>query len=178
MSREIKFRGKRVDNGEWVYGYLVKNTITTRIISDFALVRSDAHTEDSLNHCSGYFDIVDTETVGQLMPTFDKDGKEVFEGDIVNYMLNFDDEKLQKKAKRYKGFIKWNSEHCAFNIMETPEDTNGIVSNAGYFCAFEVIGNVYDNPELIKAGIFGPKNKAEYISKIVAEIKSKSPINN
>ncbi len=149
--REIKFRGKRVDNGEWVYGYLVKNTITTRIISDFALVRSDAHTEDSLNHCSGYFDIVDTETVGQFTGLTDKNGKDIYEGDIVHckgYGISYIGER-----KTYR--VAYN-ESAEFELINTQRNTYSDKS-FGYSTeriltqhSFEVIGNVYDNPELIK----------------------------
>lgn len=78
----------------------------------------------------------------------DMHGKEIYEGDVVNYMFDYDDKKLKKKAKRYKGIIAWCADHCAFEISEKIDVSHGIVFNAGEFCVCEIIGNIYENPEL------------------------------
>lgn len=82
----------------------------------------------------------------------DKNGKEVYEGDIMNYSFDYDDEKLKKKAKTYKGYIIYNKAHCSFELAKKG-DSNGLVFNAGHFCVFEVIGNIYEIPKTLEAKI-------------------------
>lgn len=66
MSREIKFRGKQIDNGEWVYGYLADEDYINDINSiDLSSIE------------------VDRDTIGQFTGLLDKNGKEIYEGDIV-----------------------------------------------------------------------------------------------
>ena len=66
MNREIKFRGKRIDNGEWVYGYLADEDYINDINSiDLSSIE------------------VDRDTIGQFTGLFDKNGKEIYEGDIL-----------------------------------------------------------------------------------------------
>lgn len=121
MNREIKFRGKRIDNGEWVYGYLADEDYINDI--------------DSIDLSSIE---VDRDTVGQFTGLFDKNGKEIFEGDII------------------KGFDitieVWYSEDKACFMAEMKEPQNDMVDILGGYdtARMEIIGNIYDNPELIK----------------------------
>ena len=84
MKRQIKFRGKRIDNGEWVYGDLVINQITQtyRIFTDFANVRHGSYTDSGLHECSGELYHINPATIGQFTGLTDRNGKEIYERDL------------------------------------------------------------------------------------------------
>lgn len=139
--REILFRGKRVDNGEWVIGYLVRGedylyeTEMTTIFSTDTIFYP--HTETS-----GY-DRVIPETVGQYTGLKDKNGNKIFEGDIVE----FTDKYIHKKGRAKIVFeaFKWKYSGCYYGgnpIVWLCIDDSSI--------EFEVIGNIHDNPELLE----------------------------
>lgn len=133
MKREIKFRGKRIDNGEWVYGDLLISPMATRIVKGFGLVTSDQYTHDGLTHCVGEFYAVDPKTVGQLPGLHDKNGKEIYEGDVVTPF-----------SKAWKCEVKWHD--GGFRV--TPHGEYELFAKRAGTC--EVIGNIHDNPELLK----------------------------
>lgn len=118
--REILFKGKRVDNGEWVYGFLVK-------------MWGQYHIVDQNNENSAY--MIEPETVGQYTGLCDKNGKKIFEGDIL--LKGFE-----------KVLVKWNANQCRWGIYSNNYEICGFnESTQGYF---EVIGNIYDNHELLE----------------------------
>lgn len=126
--REILFRGKRKDNGKWAYGYLY--------------IRNDGQYE--ISFYSKYFDSerftydVIPETVGQYIGLTDKNGKKIFEGDIV--------ERLWLGEKHiYR--IYYDSDISSF--IGADIDCQGFTTFNYDSCEFEVIGNIHDNPELL-----------------------------
>lgn len=126
--REILFRGKRTENGEWIEGMPC---------SDY---RGGIDAIQAFN--GGIYDII-PETVGQFTGLADKNGKKIFEGDIVNYtgmpkiyMIDFHEEFLHCSLFYYDKELK-NIYYC------------GIVhKNDGK--SIEVIGNIHDNPEFLR----------------------------
>lgn len=125
--REILFRGKRMDNGEWVEGNLFlpdKKETPTEICMGTNIVRIN-------------FDI-DPETIGQYTGLTDKNGKKIFEGDIVEGL----DYTAEDGGYGIIGF-----DEGAFEVSNN--DICGTFYENYWGTDFEIIGNVYDNPELM-----------------------------
>lgn len=140
--REILFRGKRKDNGEWVYGYYCKYGYTGKekhyIIPSYA---SDLYAIEVI-----------PETVGQYTGLPDKNGKKIFKGDIVvtKYKLG--------RGGYYVFEVYYNENLCQFALTI---NSGSYTKNKQYDWLqltelkankIEVIGNIHDNPELLKGG--------------------------
>lgn len=139
MDREILFRGKRIDNGEWVDGcYMTdEQDSTTAYIGHIFGVDAGIFIHD--------MDVVGVvpETVCQYAGLTDKNGKKIFEGDIVDV---FDD--ILK--------IVWDEIFASFCIVRTDSQNREFYKHFfGEGCEeedCEVIGNIFDNPELLEGG--------------------------
>lgn len=120
MNREIIFRGKTTDSNEWVYGWLAGENMI----------------------CNWNAFKVKVSTVGQYTGQKDKNGKNIFEGDIV------------RDKSGETGYIGYLLQECGFVIIWKDRDSRlgHRARNSGYtFDAnLEIIGNTYDNPELLK----------------------------
>ena len=146
MNREILFRGKRTDNGEWVKGWLIKDEYGICIASDDALYHVDGNEWN-------FEDVeVNPETVGQYTGLTDKNGVKIFEGDIIEAQTQ-DTKRLRNAEVRFGEFADINSDedecYIGFYIV-----FDGIFTTAGQLkeCSnsIEVIGNIFDNPELLE----------------------------
>ena len=145
MTREIKFRGKHLDNGAWEYGSLLNIEDTCFIIEkgDFDF---DYRTE---NHAF-WFDCTEKEvnpdTIGQYTELTDKNGKEIYEGDI-----------LCAKG-RVIGYVKGGVRGYCYDVVyinhPAGESDWPLYSTVKYDYPeeIEVIGNIHDNPELLEGG--------------------------
>ena len=126
--REILFRGKRISNGEWVYGGIVTSP------------------HPNYNHpmvyaiCSNMMDIfVDQDSIGQYTGLTDKNGTKIFEGDIVAIPGS--------KMQGLPAEIRYNLNGATFEISRVGY-SHITLWDTKEWC--EVIGNIHDNPELLE----------------------------
>lgn len=128
-TREILFRGKRLYHGEWVEGlpsYDINGNMGELVVYK--------------GFCNCSTIDIDHETVCQYIGLNDKNDKKIFEGDICIIRSSSIDEE--------DGYfvVKWDNEESRFSL-----DGDGITVDFGsyYSHEIEVIGNIYDNPELL-----------------------------
>lgn len=134
--REILFRAKRIKDGKWAEGYLSQTTIVGEAPARLALIITE-ETEKVYDH---YRYEIDPDTVGQFTGVSDKDGAKIFEGDIVKQFFDFGLE-ITAEAVFREG---------AFGLSARRGGTTEFTPFANICnCAFEVSGNIFDNPELV-----------------------------
>jgi len=133
--RQIKFRGKRVDNGEWVYGsyhysyngkhhyILALEKFNERVGKEMMLHKAEVNE-------------VAPPTVGQFTGLLDKNGKEIWEGDVA----------IDKRERKVK--VVWVDEYACF-ALETIDDIVKGEYNFSISDTAQVIGDLHDNPLLL-----------------------------
>ena len=128
--REILFRGKKLDDGEWLEGNYT--------FEDFD--RVGINPIGTIINC-----FVIPATVGQFTGLTDKNGRKIFEGDIVRRFNS-------KKQEVMRYAVKWNTDCCMFVLICEDTYLGEYDSDFTVFYGeeFEIVGNVHDNPELRK----------------------------
>ena len=139
--REVLFRGKRTDNGELVEGILFNAKEDT-----FIIPHGNEYSYDPIEGLA--FDVygckVDPETVGQYTGLTDKNGVRIFEGDILHCVSKLDNAKMVVIFE------------CGEYRMVLAEKFKDYIFNCGFYAITcfekEVIGNIHDNPDILKGG--------------------------
>ena len=134
--REILFRGKRMDDGEWVEGYLVKAVGGECMILPVTTEHCGGAEFSEGYHC-------DPTTVGQYTGLKDKNGKRIFEGDICRNTRTGEIVSV-KWHGTMAGYV-WNKRRADGFLFDFGELFRACDK-------YEVIGNIHDNPEMLKGG--------------------------
>lgn len=144
-SRDILFRAKRLDNGEWVEGYVVNYGFTGQekwhIVASYA---SDLYAFE-----------IDVKTICQYTGLTDKNGRKIWEGDVVKLTRNIG----YNGVKGMLFEIYFNTYLCHFALTKsyTSYPRNGqhdyMTLSGRKAKDMEVMGNIFDNPELIGGGL-------------------------
>ena len=133
--REILFRGKRMKDGAWIEGFYCEfaNNMSGEQEHFIQTVKSDGRI-DTLYY-------IDPATVGQYTGLTDKNGKRIFEGDVVLFKWD--------KEHNYCHIIEFvDGEFCATPVIS--RDDTWQIRICGENEKFSVIGNIHDNPELLE----------------------------
>lgn len=147
MNRQILFRGKRKDNGEWIEGYFLqlhrseRAFVVPKQFVQRGILRMSGETPPKIIPIE-----VLPETVGQFTGLCDKNGKKIFEGDIVkgDLGLGYGDN------ENHIAYIEYQEDGMSFCLVEILEEDFGKCAEISD--DLEVIGNIYDNPELLYNG--------------------------
>ena len=146
--REILFRGKRLQGGNWVEGYFFKSDINKRERESekaTLIFTPDCDTFITVPECNNSFMVV-SDTVGQYTGLKDKNGERIFEGDVCRFR------EWSNGEMCWVGKVHW--EHQQFMISGGPNkecETMFELCLSRFISEnIEVIGNITDNPELLE----------------------------
>lgn len=136
--RDIEFRGKKTDNGKWVYGYYNWCSLGEEHI----IAINNDYDEDRVYDSFGkeaWFEEVIPETVGQYTGIKDIYGKKIYEGDIVEkrFMDLINDAKFIGKIEFHDGQYNIDNEEESYPLFNKVDE-------------IEILGNIYDNPKSLK----------------------------
>ena len=134
MNREILFKAKRKDNGKWVEGYY-RRIPCMRMLEHYIIPRNPK------NRMEQY--AIDPDTICQYTGLVDKNGKKIWGNDIVRRT------DLHVVSESSVGFIEYDLENTSFLMHRT--DKVEYSPTYHWKDRLEVIGNIFDNPDLLEA---------------------------
>lgn len=148
MTREIIFKGKKVDNGEWIEGYLFDDGMLGEkrmFIGKLVIAPYEGPIRGKWTVIANGFDEVDPDTICEYTGLTDKNGKKIWENDICDRK-----EPYPEIVKMYSG--DWTLDYS----YVFGKEFGSSYCNLGFYVnernCVEVKGNIFDNPELVKEG--------------------------
>lgn len=140
MQDRYLFRGKRIDNGEWVHGYLFDDGFENGrvFIGGIVIEKYNGTACDDWNVTGINFYEIDPNTICQCTGLKDKNGKLIWENDVVSYC----------DCTKEDYVIAWEQNKACFEYQEYSCSMMNFDELSG--CEVEVIGNIFDNPELLE----------------------------
>ena len=145
MHDRYLFRAKRTDNGKWVKGmpFEIEGKTMILIQDDDNILRTHYLDENTWN-AEIYCVEVDKSTICRCTGLKDKNGKLIRENDIIKHYND-----TSHPEKYDEGIVRWNEFNIRFERYST--EMNGSVC-MNRDCVYEVIGNIFDNPDLLEVG--------------------------
>ena len=147
MEDRYLFKGKRLDNGEWVTGNLIQNPFFKGVRSWISSEQEDKTRLRSISRTQALWNSieVDSSTICQCTGLKDKNGKLIWENDIVSYWDSYSTENGLAEADCI-GKVVWDDETISFQV------TNRLSAESWEVLDDEcsVVGNAIDNPELLE----------------------------
>ena len=137
--RTIKFRGKYTETGEWRYGYYAR--LSNEFKEWHCIMTEKDASENYIKDCNGFhmqYTPVVPSTVGQFTGLRDKNGKEIYEGDIIVHASG--------------SSIMYNVEWHNTELVGKQIGSSSYAGISYWIDVTEVIGNIHDNPNLLKGG--------------------------
>lgn len=158
MDREILFKGERFDNRGWIEGYFAQQKGKCYICTNPYQIMDGYSSKSGQHYGFGDFYEIDPGTICQYTGLNDKNGRKIFEGDIIQFEDTGEEGYEYKEAFDFtnKAKVVWNKGRFELDsfwnnnsgVMETMNDCPDEFYDMFEYYS-EVIGNIFDNPELI-----------------------------
>ncbi len=140
--REIKFRGKKIDSNEWIFGWLRQSGQQEIQKANGQYVRTEKYYQIQNNKY--HFEFVTEETIGQYTGLKDKNGTEIYEGDIF--------EVINSHEERFIVWVEYSEKYAEFVIRHSSNIVidNEPLGDIDTAKTVIILGNIHDNPQLLE----------------------------